>query len=121
MFMDEKSLVSVDQAKDAALRILLHNARGPFQGLPRAAGWGYPEPYTRDLMISALGFLASGSEQLADALRRTLVALAANQTTRGLIPSPRPRSCRPWLQRYHAALPLWPGAVQEIGQSAGLP
>jgi hypothetical protein len=38
-------------------------------------------------MISALGFVASGSEQLADALRRTLVALAANQTTRGLVPS----------------------------------
>ena len=87
MFMDEKALVSIDQAKDAALRILVHNARGPFQGLPRAAGWGYPEPYTRDLMISALGFVASGNEQLADALRRTLVALAANQTTRGLVPS----------------------------------
>jgi len=84
--MDEKSLVSIDQAKDAALRIVVHNARGPFQGLPRAAGWGYPEPYTRDLMISALGFVASGSEQLADALRRTLVALATNQTARGLIP-----------------------------------
>ena len=70
--MDEKSLASIDQAKEAALRVLLHNARGPFQGLPRAAGWGYPEPYTRDLMISALGFLATGNEELADALRRTL-------------------------------------------------
>ena len=85
--MDEKSLASIDQAKEAALRVLLHNARGPFQGLPRAAGWGYPEPYTRDLMISALGFLATGNEELADALRRTLVALATNQTPRGLIPS----------------------------------
>ena len=85
--MDEKSLASIDQAKEAALRILLHNARGPFQGLPRTAGWGYPEPYTRDLMISALGFLATGNEELADALRRTLVALATNQTPRGLIPS----------------------------------
>ena len=80
-------LASIDQAKEAALRILLHNARGPFQGLPRTAGWGYPEPYTRDLMISALGFLATGNEELADALRRTLVALATNQTPRGLIPS----------------------------------
>jgi hypothetical protein len=85
--MDEKSLASVDRAKEAALRVLLHNARGPFQGLPRAAGWGYPEPYTRDLMISALGFLATGNEELADALRRTLVALASNQTPRGLVPS----------------------------------
>jgi len=47
--MDDKSLASVDRAKEAALRVLLHNAHGPFQGLPRAAGWGYPEPYTRDL------------------------------------------------------------------------
>jgi hypothetical protein len=55
-------LASIDRAKEAALRVLLHNARGPFQGLPRTAGWGYPEPYTRDLMISALGFLATGNE-----------------------------------------------------------
>ena len=86
MFMDEKSIVSIDRAKEAALGILLHNAQGPFQGLPRTAGWGYPEPYTRDLMISALGFLATGNEELAEALKRTLMALASNQTTRGLIP-----------------------------------
>jgi len=30
--------------------------------------------------------LATGSQELADALRRTLVALATNQTARGLIP-----------------------------------
>ena len=87
MLMDDKSPASIDQGKEAALRVLLHNARGPCQGLPRAAGWGYPEPYTRDLMISALGFLATGNEELADALRRTLVALATNQTKRGHIPS----------------------------------
>ena len=87
MSIDEKSLASIAQAKEAALHILLHNARGPFQGLPRTAGWGYPEPYTRDLMIAALGFLATGNEELADALRRTLVALASNQTSRGHIPS----------------------------------
>jgi len=87
MLMDEKSLASIAQAKEAALRVLLHNARGPFQGLPRTAGWGYPEPYTRDLMISALGLLVTGNEELAGALRRTLVALATNQTPRGHIPS----------------------------------
>jgi hypothetical protein len=38
-------------------------------------------------MISALGFLVTGNEELADALRRTLVALATNQTPRGLVPS----------------------------------
>jgi hypothetical protein len=78
---------SIEQAKEAALRILLHNAKGPFQDLPRTAGWSYPEPYTRDLMISALGFLASGNEQLEDVLRRTLESLAANQTPRGHIAS----------------------------------
>src|SRR5271165_7192629 len=87
MLTDEKSLVSIDQCKKAALRVLLHNARGPYQGLPRTAGWGYPQPYTRDLMISALGFLATGNQELADALRRTLEALAANQTPLGHIPS----------------------------------
>jgi hypothetical protein len=40
MFIDEKSLASIDQAKEAALRVLLHNAHGQFQGLPRTAGWG---------------------------------------------------------------------------------
>ena len=68
MSFDEKSLASIELAKEAALQILLHNVQGPFEGLPRTAGWGYPEPYTRDLMISALGFLATGNEQLADAL-----------------------------------------------------
>ena len=87
MSVDEKSLASIAQAKEAALHILLHNARGPFQSLPRTAGWGYPEPYTRDLMISALGVLVTGNDELADALRRTLVALASNQTSRGHIPS----------------------------------
>jgi hypothetical protein len=38
-------------------------------------------------MISALGFLATGNEELADALSRTLVSLAANQTALGHIPS----------------------------------
>ncbi len=87
MSFDDKSRIVIEQAKDAALQILLHNAQGPFRGLPRTAGWGYPEPYTRDLMISALGFLATGNEQLADALERTLVALANNQTPHGHISS----------------------------------
>ena len=44
-------------------KVLLHNAHGPYHGLPRTAGWGYPEPYTRDLMISTLGILACGDER----------------------------------------------------------
>ena len=67
--------------------MLRHNAHGPFHGLPRTAGWGYPEPYTRDLMIASLGILASGDEKLISALRRTLETAAANQSKLGHIPS----------------------------------
>lgn len=77
----------MEEAKRAAIEVLLRNARGPFQGLPRAAGWGYPEPYTRDLMISALGILASGNERLIYSLRRVLETLAKNQSRLGHIPS----------------------------------
>jgi hypothetical protein len=67
--------------------VLQHNASGPFDGLPRTAGWGYPEPYTRDLLISGLGILASGNEELLATLRRVLETLAWNQSPRGQIPS----------------------------------
>jgi hypothetical protein len=77
---------TVEAARRAALEVLLHNARGPIQGLPRTAGWGYPEPYTRDLMIAALGILASGNEDLIASLRRVLLILARHQTRRGHIP-----------------------------------
>ena len=77
---------AVEEAKEAALQVLRSNSRGPFRSLPRAAGWGYPEPYTRDLMISALGVLTTGDEGLVSALRRVLTALAANQTALGHIP-----------------------------------
>jgi len=73
----------IEEAKHAALEVLLHNAGGPFMGLPRTAAWGYPEPYTRDLMLSALGFLVSGERKLIRALERTLSTLAKNQTDRG--------------------------------------
>ena len=78
---------SVAEAKAAALDVLRHNARGPCQGLPRTAGWGYPEPYTRDLMIASLGILGSADETLIDALRRTLETAAGNQSKLGHIPS----------------------------------
>ncbi len=51
------------------------------------AGWGYPEAYTRDFMISALGILVSGNTELIAALRRVFLALAANQTPLGHISS----------------------------------
>jgi hypothetical protein len=78
---------AIQEAKHAALDVLLHNASGPFEGLPRTAGWGYPEPYTRDLLISALGIFASGNKDLLVALHRVLETLAWNQSRRGQIPS----------------------------------
>ncbi len=76
-----------EEAKKAAIEVLLNNARGPFKGLPRTAGWGYPEPYTRDLMISSLGMLLTGNERLVRAVGRTLETLARNQTRLGHITS----------------------------------
>ena len=78
---------SIDQAKAAAIEVLRHNLKGPCSGLPRTAGWGYPEPYTRDLMISLLGVLVAGQDALLNAWRRVLETLAANQTPLGHIPS----------------------------------
>src|ERR1700690_2986529 len=77
----------IDAAKQAALAVLLYNAHGPYQGLPRTAGWGSPEPYTRGLMISKLGILASNDQQLIRVIRNVLETLAKNQTKHGHIPS----------------------------------
>ncbi len=76
----------VEATRLAALEVLRHNARGRIQGLPRTAGWGYPEPYTRDLMIGSLGMLASGDQELIESLRRVLLTLERHQTRRGHIP-----------------------------------
>jgi Alkaline and neutral invertase len=78
---------AINAAKKAALDVLLHNAHGPFQGLPRTAGWGYPEPYTRDLMISILGIAISDNKILLKSIRKTLEVLAKNQTEKGHITS----------------------------------
>lgn len=74
-------------AKAAAIEILRHNCHGPCEGLPRTAGWGYPEPYTRDLMIALPGFLLTGDATCQSKMRETLVALAKNQTPLGHITS----------------------------------
>jgi hypothetical protein len=77
---------AIDEAKQAALAIMLNNAGGDDDSLPRAAAWGYPEPYTRDLMIASLGILTTGNKALIASLRRVLEALAAHQTRLGLMP-----------------------------------
>ena len=78
---------AIIKAKQAALEVLLHNAHGPYRGLPRTAGWGYPEPYTRDLMFSILGIAVSGNQKLLMSIRKVLETLAENQTEHGHIPS----------------------------------
>ena len=85
--MKNLDLQEIERAKEAALEVLLHNAHGPFLGLPRTAGWGYPEPYTRDLMFSIFGIAVTGNLLLLDKIRKVLEKLAENQTQRGHIPS----------------------------------
>ncbi len=77
----------IEAAKNAAIEVLLHNSKGPFQGLPRTAGWGYPEPYTRDLMISFLGIAVTKNAELIQSIRNVLLTLAKNQSENGQIPS----------------------------------
>jgi hypothetical protein len=77
----------VEDAKKAALEVLLHNVHGSYHGLPRTAGWGYPEPYTRDLLFSILGVAVSGNKMLMDSIQLVLETLAKNQTEHGHIPS----------------------------------
>ena len=85
--MNTTNRLEIEDAKQAALEVLLHNANGPYHGLPRTAGWGYPEPYTRDLIFSIFGIAASGNEQLVESIREVLETLAKNQTDKGHIPS----------------------------------
>jgi hypothetical protein len=77
----------IEEAKKAAIEVLLNNAHGSYHGLPRTAGWGYPEPYTRDLMLSIFGIGVSGNKKLLESIRKVLETLAKNQTERGHIPS----------------------------------
>ncbi|MFZ3273438.1 MAG: glycoside hydrolase 100 family protein [Lutibacter sp.] len=77
----------IQQAKKAALEVLIHNADGPVDGLPRTAGWGYPEPYTRDLMFSIFGIAVSDNQYLMESIRNVLETLAKNQTEHGHITS----------------------------------
>lgn len=85
--MKKQDKTVIEQAKHAAVEVLLHNANGPYDGLFRTAAWGYPEPYTRDLMIASLGILVSGNKRLIKSLRKVLETAAKNQSPLGQIPS----------------------------------
>lgn len=82
---EDKKLIGL--AKKAAIDVLLHNAHGTVANLPRTAGWGYPEPYTRDLLISVLGIATSGNKELMQSVKNVLLTLAANQSELGQISS----------------------------------
>ncbi|MBK5210073.1 MAG: amylo-alpha-1,6-glucosidase [Flavobacteriaceae bacterium] len=85
--METVNWEKIEVAKKAALEVLMHNSHGPYNDLPRTAGWGYPEPYTRDLMFSVLGIAVSNNKKLLASIRRVLKTLAQNQTKHGHIPS----------------------------------
>jgi len=78
---------AVDQAVQAAREVLYNNMHGNYHGLPRTAAWGYPEPYTRDLLLSSLAALVTKDKELMASLRQVLKSLADNQTPLGHIPS----------------------------------
>jgi len=77
----------INIAQKAAIEVLIHNSHGSYHGLPRTAGWGYPEPYTRDLMFSIFGIGVSENQRLLESIRKVLETLSVNQTSRGHIPS----------------------------------
>ena len=85
--MTPSSLKKVANARAVALEVLLYNGRHGRDNLPRTAGWGYPEPYTRDLLIASLGVLVSGNPELVASLGRVLQTLAKNQSPLGHVPS----------------------------------
>lgn len=85
--MTPESLAVIAKGRAAALDVLLYNSRNGRSNLPRTAAWGYPEPYTRDLMIASLGILVSKNRELVAAHARVLRTLAKNQSPLGHMPS----------------------------------
>lgn len=85
--MNPEDTKIIEAAKKAAIDVLLHNAHGTIKDLPRTAGWGYPEPYTRDLLISVWGILTTGNKHLIHSVKNVLTTLARNQSDLGQIPS----------------------------------
>ncbi|WP_143310539.1 glycoside hydrolase 100 family protein [Chitinophaga vietnamensis] len=77
----------IEQAREAAIAVLLHNRVGNYHGLPRTAGWGYPEPYTRDLLLAILGIAVTDNKLLHKSARKVLETLALHQSSHGHIPS----------------------------------
>ncbi|MBZ5638825.1 MAG: amylo-alpha-1,6-glucosidase [Acidobacteriia bacterium] len=91
--------------------------------MPRTAAWGYPEPYTRDLLIASLGILVSGNQELVASLRRVLRTLARNQSPLGHVPSlvdaPEDRGASDTTPLFLLALALYRETTGERGFLAG--
>lgn len=85
--MEAQDIQLIERARKAAIEVLLHNSQGTVANLPRTAGWGYPEPYTRDLLISSLGIAASGNKELLSSIQNVMQTLVDNQSDDGQIPS----------------------------------
>jgi len=85
--MDAQDKHLIESARKAAIEVLLHNSHGTVADLPRTAGWGYPEPYTRDLLISTFGIAASGNKELLSSIKNVMQTLVDNQSDDGQIPS----------------------------------
>ncbi len=117
--MEDKTDKLILKAREAALQVLLHNSRGPVRGLPRTAGWEYPEPYTRDQMINTLGVLISGDPQLIAVQRKVLETVARNQSPHGHIPSlvhdPEDRGASDTTPLFLLAVAIFRRAVGEPG------
>jgi hypothetical protein len=115
--MEDKNKKLLEKAKQAALEVLLHNNHGPFRGLPRTAGWGYPEPYTRDLLISSLGILTTKNDKLIKSLKRVLETLAKNQSPLGhissLVNDPQDRGSSDCTPLFLIGVGLWRKEMQE--------
>ena len=69
----------VEQTRAAATAVLLSNLRSGRRGLMRTAGFGYPEPYTRDLMISSLGMIQTGDRELLELMKRKWQSVAGRK------------------------------------------
>lgn len=85
MNSDDKKII--ESGRQAAIEVLLHNSHGTVGELPRTAGWGYPEPYTRDLLISIFGIATTDNAELLESVKNVMLTLAKNQAESGQIPS----------------------------------
>jgi hypothetical protein len=115
--MEDKNNKLLEKAKKSALEVLLHNNHGPYRGLPRTAGWGYPEPYTRDLLISSFGILTTKNDKLIKSLKRVLETLAKNQSRLGhissLVHDPQDRGSSDCTPLFLIGVGLWRKVMKE--------